>query len=83
MLAAELLLGLLHDLQELLEGNAAIARDISLVDDLIDIVLLLLFKGKKGKGMISIVAQLIYRSLLHLFFIILLVPFLSFSIELL
>jgi hypothetical protein len=47
VLATELLLGLLHDLQELLEGNAAIARDISLVDDLIGIVLLLLSRMKE------------------------------------
>jgi len=39
VLATELLLGLLHDLQELLEGDTAIARDIGLVDNLIDISL--------------------------------------------
>lgn len=49
VLATELLLGLLHDLQELLESNAAIARDISLVDDLIDIVLLFLSRMKKTR----------------------------------
>jgi hypothetical protein len=37
VLAAELLLGLLHDLQELLEADTAIARDIGLVDNLVNI----------------------------------------------
>lgn len=40
VLAAELLLGLLHDLQELLEADTAIARDIGLVDNLVNISLL-------------------------------------------
>lgn len=39
MFATELLLRLLHDLQELLEGNTAIARDISLMDNLVNISL--------------------------------------------
>jgi len=39
MFATELLLRLLHDLQELLEGNTAITRDISLMDNLVNISL--------------------------------------------
>lgn len=37
VLATELLLRLLHDLEELLDGNATIARDISLVDNLVNV----------------------------------------------
>ena len=40
VLAAELLLGLLHNLQELLEADTTIARDIGLVDNLVNIGLL-------------------------------------------
>jgi len=40
VLAAELLLRLLHDLQELLEADTAIAGDISLVDNLVNISLI-------------------------------------------
>jgi len=51
VLATELLLRLLHDLQELLESDAAIARDIGFVDDLIDVSLMTDFKRKKkGRG---------------------------------
>lgn len=37
VLATELLLRLLHDLQELLEADTAITRDIGLVDNLVNI----------------------------------------------
>ena len=39
VLTAVLLLTLLHDLQELLQSDATVARDVSLRDDLIDISL--------------------------------------------
>lgn len=37
MLAAVLLLALVHDLQELLDGDTTVSRDIALTNDLIDI----------------------------------------------
>lgn len=46
VLTTELLLRLLHDLQELLESDTAIARDIGLVDDLVDVSLL--FRKKRS-----------------------------------
>jgi len=50
MLTTELLLRLLHDLQELLEGDAAIARDIALVDNLVNIGLGERVVAKVDKG---------------------------------
>lgn len=48
VLTAVLLLTLLHDLQELLQSDATVARDVSFRDDLIDVGLEGLEKDQVG-----------------------------------